>query len=115
REMTLMAQRFRADRLELEGAPIPLAEPVGVNGLERAQFDISAGALVYRRGTFLGGSEVVWLDRSGRRLGTIDSPADYRGVRISRDGQRIALVIEDPRVGTPDVCVPHASRKKPRS
>jgi eukaryotic-like serine/threonine-protein kinase len=55
---------------------------------------------------------VVWLDRSGRRLGTIDSPADYRGVRISRDGQRIALVIEDPRVGTPDVWVHDVSRKK---
>src|SRR4030095_4058952 len=71
REMTLMAQRFRGDRLELEGAPIPLAEPVGVNGLERAQFDISAGALVYRRGTFLGDSELVWLNRRGARLGAV--------------------------------------------
>jgi Tol biopolymer transport system component/predicted Ser/Thr protein kinase len=105
RDETLMAQRFNVERLELEGSPMPLAEPVSVNGLERAQFDVSADKLVYRRGGFLGASEVAWFDRKGERVGTVGSPADYRGVRISPDGRRIALAIEDKRVGTPDIWV----------
>jgi serine/threonine protein kinase/Tol biopolymer transport system component len=110
RETTLVAQRFRTDRLEVEGSPVPLAEPVGVNGLERAQFDVSTGALVYRRGAFLGSSEVAWVDRTGRRIGTIGSAADFRAVRISPGGHHIAIAIEDQRVGTPDIWVHDVSR-----
>ena len=43
RDTTLMAQRFNLERFEVEGDPVPLANPVGVNGLERAQFEVSAG------------------------------------------------------------------------
>ena len=110
RDKTLMAQRFNVGRLEIEGSPVPLAEPVSVNGLERAQFDVSADTLVYRRGGFLGGSEVAWFDRKGQRVGTVGSPADYRGVRISPDGRHIALAIEDQRVGTPDIWVHDVAR-----
>jgi Tol biopolymer transport system component len=110
RERTLMAQRFRDNTLEVEGNAVPLANPVAVNGLERAQFEISSGALVYRRGAFLGGTEVSWLDRGGRQLATVGMPADFRGVRLSPDGRHIALVIEDQRVGTPDVWVHDVAR-----
>jgi Tol biopolymer transport system component len=110
REMTLVAQRFRTDRLEVEGNPVPVAEPVGVNGLERGQFDVSAGALVYRRGAFLGSSEVAWVDRTGRRLGTIGTAADFRAVRISPGGRHIAIAMEDQRVGTPDIWVHDVAR-----
>ncbi len=84
--------------------------PVGVNGLERSQFDVSAGALVYRRAVFLGGSELVWLDRNGRRLGQIGTSGDFRAVRISPDGRHVAFAIEDQRVGTPDVWIHEVAR-----
>ena len=105
RDSTLMAQRFDAGSLTLAGSPIALATPVAVNGLERSQFDVSAGTLVYRRAEFLGGSELVWTDRNGRRVGQIASAGDFRAVRISPDGRHVAFAIEDRRVGTPDVWI----------
>jgi dipeptidyl aminopeptidase/acylaminoacyl peptidase len=105
RDSTLMAQRFRSEDLSLEGNPIELAAPVGVNGLERAQFDVSSSTLVYRRGTFLGRSELVWFDRRGQRIGQIASTDDFRAVRISPDGHLVAFAVEDKRVGTPDVWI----------
>jgi serine/threonine protein kinase len=105
RDTTLMAQRFDAERLRLEGDPVALANPVAVNGLERAQFDISAGTLVYRRGAFLGRSELVWMNRKGQRIGQIGTVGDFRAVRISPDGRHVAFALEDIAVGTPDVWV----------
>ena len=105
RDSTLMAQRFRIEDLSFEGNPIELAAPVGVNGLERAQFDVSSSTLVYRRGTFLGRSELVWFNRRGQRIGQIASTDDFRAVRISPDGRAVAFAVEDKRVGTPDVWI----------
>ena len=105
RDSTLMAQRFRSDTLSLEGSSSELAAPVGVNGLEQAQFVISSRTLVYRRGAFVGRSELVWHDRSGQRVGQIGSADDFRAVRISPDGRSVAFALEDRRVGTPDVWI----------
>ena len=112
RDTTLTAQRFDADRLSVGGSPIPLVMPVAVNGLERAQFEISSGTLVYRRGTFLGGNELVWLDRAGHRMGQIGAylSEDFRAVRISPDGRYVAFAIEDQRAGTPDVWIHDVAR-----
>ena len=105
RDSTLMAQRFHADSVTLEGSASSVATPVGINGLERAQFDTALGTLVYRRGTFLGDSDLVWVDRRGRRLAQIATTRDFRAVRISPDGRSVAFAVEDKRVGTPDVWI----------
>ena len=105
RDTTLMAQRFDAASATLVGRSVALATPVGVNGLERAQFDITSGALVYRRGAFIGGTELVSVDRRGRRVGQIEWSGDFRAVRVSPNGRYIAFAVEDQRVGTPDVWV----------
>ena len=110
RDTTLMAQRFDPDAVRLQGSPVALAMPVAVNGLERSQFDIGSGALVYRRGTFLGQSELAWVDRAGKRIGQIGAPDDFRAVRISPDGRSVAFAIEDRRVGTPDLWIYDVAR-----
>jgi Tol biopolymer transport system component len=40
-------------------------------------------------------SQLAWLDRSGRELGTLGSPATIRGVELSPDGRRVAIHTED--------------------
>ena len=112
RETQLVAQQFRVNDLTLEGNPVELAAPVAVNGLERTQFDISSGTLIYRRGTFLGVNELVWLNRRGIRVGEIGSGGDFRAVRISPDGRHVAFAIEDRRVGTPDVWIHDVARNQ---
>ena len=66
---TLMAQPFDAERIQLTGEPVPIAENVSNNpNTGRAQFWVSeSGVLAYRGGGW--NSEypgrLVWVDRSG--------------------------------------------------
>src|SRR5262249_46839222 len=71
---TLMAQPLDTKKLELSGEPFPIAEQVltlqGSNA-GSSYFSVSAnGSLAYRHGAGIGRSEIVWLDRNGKRLGT---------------------------------------------
>ena len=88
RGTTLMAQPFDTSRLELAGAPAPVAAQVGVNN-ENGFFAGSAAALAYRTGA---GRirQLAWYDRKGAVLGTVGNPASYLEVELSPDGSRAA-------------------------
>ena len=47
--------------------------------------------------------ELVWVSRSGERLGTLGSPADTWSVRIAPDGRRVAVTILEPLLRTLDI------------
>jgi WD40-like Beta Propeller Repeat len=99
RENTLLAQPFDPNRQELSGDPVPVAERVQYDqGFFTAVFSISEnGVLAYQAdsgSTNL--SQLVWLDRSGKRVGTVGAPADYWIPRLSHDGRRVAVTIDDP-------------------
>ena len=113
RDRMLMAQPFRATDLTLGGAPVAIAGPVAIDGLEHAHFEASqVGTLIYRRGGFLGTSEITQFGRDGRRIGTIGAPADYRGIRLSPDNRRLAVVTEDALAMTPDIWVQDVARNE---
>jgi serine/threonine protein kinase/Tol biopolymer transport system component len=72
REGTLMAQPFDASSLRTTGETLPIAEQVatGANN-DFGAFSIAAnGALAYRTGGTEANRELVWVDRTGKRLGT---------------------------------------------
>ncbi len=97
RGTTLLAQRFDANRLVLSGEAFPVAEGVRYDDLLiRALFSASeTGTLAYHGGgTEL--SRLVWLDRTGKELGSVGAPARYRRPRLSPDGQRLAVEVRDP-------------------
>jgi Tol biopolymer transport system component len=102
---------MRANDFTLEGTPVRIAGPVAFDGLEHARFTVSgAGTLVYQPGEFVGGSEIERFDRTGRPLGAVGPAADFRGIRLSRDGRRIAMVTEDPLAMTPDIWIRDLTR-----
>jgi eukaryotic-like serine/threonine-protein kinase len=90
---TLYAVRFDLSALDVRGAPIPLLDDVAYSPLfGHAQLDVShAGLLVYRRGTESEHSVVQWIDRSGRGTALPLSAGRYGWLRLSPDGQRLAL------------------------
>jgi Tol biopolymer transport system component len=97
RGTTLLAQRFDANRLALSGEAFPVAEEVRYDDLlMRALFSASeAGTLAYHGG----GAELsrlVWLDRTGKVLGSVGAPGRYSRPRLSPDGQRLAVEVRDP-------------------
>ena len=92
RQGTLMAQAFDPKKLELTGNAGPIAEQVASDG-PGAGFSVSdSGTLTYRTGLPLPSRyQLVWVDRSGKALGSLGAPALYLGPALSPDGKRIAV------------------------
>jgi serine/threonine protein kinase/Tol biopolymer transport system component len=92
RQDRVVAQRFDASTGQLRGEPVPLVDQVQVAANGHASVS-SAGVLVYQSGNPQVGGAPVWVDRTGREIGTIGSglnKAQYP--RLSPDGQRLAVV-----------------------
>ena len=95
REGTLMAQPFDPDRTVTTGEAFPLAESVqtvlasGRVGVFSAS---DTGLLLYRQG---GGSlrQLIWLDRTGKTVGTVGEPDDglLGAPELSPDERRVAV------------------------
>jgi eukaryotic-like serine/threonine-protein kinase len=108
REATLIAQRFDVDRLEVTGDPVVVAQDVATNlGMAFGGFSVSeTGTLSYRT-VSEGGvtSQLVWFDRSGKRLGAIGDSIDQAEVQLSPDGTRAAVSVFDPTRRTRDIWI----------
>ena len=94
---TLMAQPFDADRLELTGDAVPIAEGLAFNPLGSvAPFSASDnGVLVYRGGGGAVPLTLVWVSRDGAAQPLAATPHNYTFPRISPDGKRVAVGIEE--------------------
>jgi eukaryotic-like serine/threonine-protein kinase len=95
----LMAVPFDQKRGELTGDPAPIAQDVSHNpGTWRSAFDVSdRRVLVYQAGGNEKPSELLWL-APGNKSST-PSPEnrdDYRELRLSPDGHRLAVTIGSP-------------------
>ena len=92
RGQTLMAQPFNAARLEISGAPVPIAEHVLVNSTSnRPVFTASEnGTLVYQTGSEQGGWRLLWYSRDGKLIGPLGDVDRYFDPAISPDGTRVA-------------------------
>jgi Tol biopolymer transport system component/tRNA A-37 threonylcarbamoyl transferase component Bud32 len=105
RDGTVFAQPFDEANARLTGEPLLVAENVHYFfGPGHASFSVSqTGVLAFQSAAPL--SRLVWLDRAGKEIGTLGTPAVLTGFRISPDGGRAAVAIEDRRIGTSDVWV----------
>jgi serine/threonine protein kinase/Tol biopolymer transport system component len=91
REGTLLRQGFDLKKLEIIGEATPVAEHVPING-DVGAFSVSdTGVLAYRPAATVEQVVLTWMDRSGKVIGTVGSPAEYRGVDLSPDGKRLAV------------------------
>jgi eukaryotic-like serine/threonine-protein kinase len=107
RGRTLFAQAFDARKLELRSESVPIAdgvEPTGEIGPSAyAPFSASAhGILVYRTGA--GDlTQLTWLDRHGKTVGTLGPPGRYDQLSLSPDGKRLVFERTDPSLTTSDI------------
>lgn len=97
REGNLFAIPFDPERLEVQGNGEPLLEGVMQSFEGIAQFGFSPGGdLVYVPGGFSGADRIpVWLDRNGNEEPLEVPPRSYSFPRLSPDGKRIALTIQE--------------------
>ncbi len=98
RQGTLMAQRFSARKLAVEGDPIVVAGHVAASwNYWLGSFTASSnGVLLYQGGGVAAGTQLVWFDRSGKE-GELVVPegAPYFNPTLSPDGSRLAVMIAE--------------------
>ncbi len=101
RDGLLVARKLDVATLRFEGDPIPIAERIKASDpLTAAMFTVSeTGVLAYGKGTSTGPPRLAWFDRSGQRLGSIDSPGYCLDINLSPDGKHVALDVVNFEVG----------------
>ena len=112
-EGTLLAQAFDVNRFQLTGEPVRLADGLDYfRSTGAAGFSVSEhGVLAHHGGS--GALELVWFDRTGRRIGTVGTPQRFGNLRLSPDGQQVAAEVVDPRLGTSNIWIHHIARGTP--
>jgi Tol biopolymer transport system component len=92
-----MSQHFDTTRIELIGEAVTIADHVSASG--PPQYSASgSGVLAFRRGAVLSQEKRLLIhDRSGKVVGQIGDPADYRNVMVSPDGRFVAVDIGAPQ------------------
>jgi serine/threonine protein kinase/WD40 repeat protein len=100
RDATLMAQPFDTARLALSGEPVPVIDGVlplgGISGVVGLFSASENGVLVYQGGSRRAGSQLIWVDRSGKQVNVVGDRANYADVELSPDGKRTAVSVFDP-------------------
>jgi serine/threonine protein kinase len=118
RDATLMTQRFDAERLELAGDPVPVAENIDLGGLTGTFGAFSAsdtGLLAYQvRGGDLR-SQLTWFDRAGKQLAVVGEPADQIGVQLSTNATKLVVSVLDPATRARDLWVHDLTRDNLRT
>jgi len=101
REGSLVARKLDLAGLRFEGDPIPIVEKVQASDQFRAaMFTVSdTGVLAFGKGTHSGPPRLVWFDRSGKQLASLDSPGYSLGINLSPDERRVAIDIVNSEVG----------------
>ena len=84
----LLAQPFDSQKLKLTGEPATLAESIAEVGPNH-EFDFSVsdnGVLAYQASSRM--TELVWFDRSGKKLEVVGEPDNFASIALSPDGRR---------------------------
>ena len=98
KKATMFAVPFDLERMETRGTAVAVLDDVAYDPVANgAQYDVSrTGTLVYRRRVGDSSATVQWLDTTGKQEPLLARPGAYVGTpRVSPDGKRIAITIQD--------------------
>jgi Tol biopolymer transport system component len=97
REGNLLAQPFDPSKLATAGEAVPIAEGVEFNPFRATGNFAFEGTrlLVFESGGSGNKAQLTWLDRDGKKLGTVGEPANFGELSISPDGRRAVMGLPD--------------------
>ena len=92
----LQAQKFDASRLELSGAPFPIARNLQYDTtFDDGMFTVASnGMLVYGTAGTGVNTELTWFDRDGNTVGVVGEPGEFERQAISPDRKRVAVGVK---------------------
>ncbi len=92
KDKTLFAQSFDAGEMKLSGEAVPLITDLAfVPRIAHTVFSASSDVLIARRGSGVSVSKLVWFDRKGNELGSVDKPEIVANVALAPDGKTVAV------------------------
>jgi Tol biopolymer transport system component len=100
RDSSLMAQPFAADELSASGSPERVLEQVW-RFINFGGFSVSTNGTLVIRPAAPSQTELVWVDRSGRRVAVAAPPGEYGDIALSPDENQVAF--DRSESGAPDV------------
>ena len=114
RDRTLLAQPFDVKTLRFTEEAFPVAENVSFfPSFASAVFTASdTGLIAYQAGSGGGLTQLTWLDRAGKPVGTVGVPGLFASPRLAHDGRRLAVGTEDSQ-GLADVWIFDLERNTP--
>jgi Tol biopolymer transport system component len=95
RDRSLVAQKFNASSLTVEGEAVPVGEGLGSDDVGLASFSVSRNGILVFKGGEVSGSRLVWVDRSGKETPLLDAGDDYRDTSLSPDGARLVYDVSE--------------------
>jgi eukaryotic-like serine/threonine-protein kinase len=112
RDTTLMAQSFDENNFGLTGDPFPIAQQLGVDPFAgRAIFSVSDnGILALQSGIMRGNAQLIWFDRSGKKMSIIGESGFYGNPRLSNDNQKMATTTFDAQLASTDIWIYELAR-----
>jgi serine/threonine-protein kinase len=90
----VMAVPFDVRQRKATGTPAAVQDSVRMwygSGGDASAYLTSSGGLAYAHGTTP--RRLLWVDRKGNAVPVLDEKREFRNVRLSPDGKRVALVI----------------------
>jgi serine/threonine protein kinase len=105
REGSLVAHPFDEKKTSVSGEPITLVKRLPYfDKTGWAEFTTSTNGRIAYIGDILT-SRLLWIDRSGREMEQVGTPSEFSALRLSPDGQSVALSIIDSRTGSADIWI----------
>ncbi|RPI22023.1 MAG: serine/threonine-protein kinase, partial [Acidobacteria bacterium] len=97
REGILLAQPFDPNRLMTTGEAVPIASAVGawINDPNEGSFSVSKTGLVSWMSHVAANVRLDWVNREGKRIGTLGEPGRYGQIALSPDNRRVAAEVAD--------------------
>jgi serine/threonine-protein kinase len=94
---TLYAVPFDVDRLEVQGAAVPVLDDLSdAVSFGSAHFDFSkSGTALYKNGRRSGRAVIQWLKRDGTTESLWSEPDFYQYPKLSPEGSRLAVVVDE--------------------
>ncbi len=107
RDTNLMGQAFDTERRELLGTAFVVAPRLLIGsggGHPRAALSVSRnGVLAYRSHVDTGSTNLVWIDRGGKHLGSVGESGEFSNPSLSPDGKKLIISRMDPQIRTRDL------------
>ena len=106
RDGTLLAQELDLSRLETKGEPTPIAQRLVVYGFQFLwPFSVSENGVLVAAPMLDTPSRLLWLDRTGKQIGSMGEAGFIGNPALSPDGTRVAVDVTDSNRDTTEIWI----------